>query len=129
MLEDFFLINTLVQLKSPIKLFCTLIKRALTFRGVQISERQSKSDNGSAEGRPNPRRGGGSRIQIRWSTGAKSVTHMQGIYCGKCKIIAEPLFAFITTIIIVILEDITIPLQQLRNILQLLEIARSSGLK
>ena len=54
--------------------------------------------------------------------------HMQGIYCSKCKIIAEPLFTLITTIIIVILEDITIPLQQLRNILQLLETARSSGL-
>ena len=98
--------------------------------GVQISERQSISDSGSAEGRPNPRRGGGGgRVQIRCGTGAKSVTHMQGIYCGKCEIIAEPLFAFIRTIIIVILEDITIPLQQLQNILQLLETARSSGLK
>ena len=32
-----------------------------------------------------------------------SVTHMQGIYCGKCKLMAEPLFALNTTIIILVI--------------------------
>ena len=56
-----------------------------------------------------------------------SVTHMQGIYYGKCKLMAEPLFAFNTTIII-IHEDISLPLLKLlnKNILQLLETARNS---
>ena len=56
-----------------------------------------------------------------------SVTHMPGIYCGKCKLMAEPLFAFNTTII-TIHEDISLPLVKLlnKNILQLLETARNS---
>ena len=55
---------------------------------------------------------------------------MQGIYYGKCKIIEEPLFAFITTIAI-IHEDISIPLLQSlnMNLLQLLETERNSYLK
>ena len=53
---------------------------------------------------------------------------MQGIYYGKCKIIEDPLFAFITTIAI-IHEDISIPLQSLNmNLLQLLETERNSKL-
>ena len=59
----------------------------------------------------------------------KSVTHIQGNYYGKCKIIEEPLFAFITTIAI-IHEDISIPLLQSlnMNLLQLLETQRNSKL-
>ena len=44
----------------------------------------------------------------------KSVTHMQVIYYGKCKITEEPLFAFITTVVI-IREDISISLLQSLN--------------
>ena len=62
--------------------------------------------------------GGGSKSTVAQEL-SQLHAHMQGIYCSKFKIIAEPLFTLITTIIIVILEDITIPLQQLRNILQL----------